>query len=155
MSPWTSQNQRFNQQMYGAFPMQSGSYPNATASGSPMNYGAYYPPTTYAGSPAYGSSPSGPAYRGGYPSSTGHTGAQSYTATAGPAYGQYTPTAYYKTPTSAVATGNPNAGAAGGGYGNGNGNGNGNSYTATSGASYNPTYDPALIAAMQNMGFGK
>jgi hypothetical protein len=139
MPPWPGHNQRFNQQMYGSFPIQAGNYPNATASGSPMNYGAYYPPTTYAASPAYGASTSGPTYRGGYPSTTAHAGAQSYT-----------PTPYYKTNNSSGTMGAPSAGTAGG-YGNGNGNG----YTATSGASYNPTYDPVLMAAMQNMSFGK
>jgi hypothetical protein len=120
MPPWPH-GQQLPQQMYGAFPMPAGGFPNASASGSPMNYGAYYPPTTYAASPAYGATSSGSAYRGGYPSTTAHAGAQSYTATAtaGPSYGQYAPT------------------------------------FPTSGASYNTAYDPALMAAMQNMSFGK
>ncbi|KAF2739680.1 hypothetical protein EJ04DRAFT_286750 [Polyplosphaeria fusca] len=35
--------------------------------GSPMNYGAFYPPTTYSASPAFNNASSGPSYRGGYP----------------------------------------------------------------------------------------
>jgi hypothetical protein len=142
MSPWAANGQRFNQQMYNSFPMQGGSYPNATASGSPMNYGAYYPPAT----PAYGTATSGPPYRGGYPSTAAQTGAQSYTAAASTGYGQYSSTPYYKGPNASGATNGPGAGTTGG-YGNG--------YTATSGASYNPGYDPTLMAAMQNMSFGK
>ncbi|KAH5009958.1 hypothetical protein HBI74_203110 [Parastagonospora nodorum] len=134
------QNQRFNQQVYGNYPMQAGAYPNATASGSPMNYGGYYPPTTYGASPAYGAATSGPAYRGGYTSTTGAGGGQASTAaTAGPAYNQYA-SSYYKTPSTSVAmggtTGSP-----------------GNGYTATSGTTHNTGYDP-LMAAMQNMSFG-
>jgi hypothetical protein len=110
MSPWAAQGQRLNQQMYGNYPMQAGSYPNATASGSPMNYGGYYPPTTYGASTAYGATTSGPAYRGGYPSTSGAGGSRSSNAAAGPAY---------------------------------------------KGPSYNGGYDPALMAAMQNMSFSK
>jgi hypothetical protein len=134
------QNQRFNQQVYGNYPMQASTYPNATASGSPMNYGGYYPPTTYGASPAYGAATSGPAHRGGYTSTTGAGGGQASTATtASPAYNQYA-SSYYKTPSASVAmggtTGSP-----------------GNGYTATSGTAHNTGYDP-LMAAMQNMSFG-
>lgn len=62
-APW-AQGQQHPQaayDRYNAYPMQSSAYPSATASGSPMNYGGYYPPTTYSSSSAY----SGPAYRGG------------------------------------------------------------------------------------------
>jgi len=133
------QNQRFNQQGYGNYQMQAGSYPTATASGSPMNYGGYYPPTTYGASPSYGAATSGPAYRGGYTSATGVGGGQaSSAATAGPAHSQYA-SSYYKTPTTSVAmggtTGSP-----------------GNGYTATSGTTHNTGYDP-IMAAMQNMSF--
>jgi hypothetical protein len=109
MPPWAAHGQ----QMF----LQPGAYPTATASGSPMNYNGYYPPTTYGASPAYGASSSGGAYRGGYSSA----GAPAYSNT-------------------------PNFGTSGG-YGNG--------YTATSGASYNPAFDPALMTGMQNMSFGK
>jgi len=132
MSPWAAHGQQ-QQQMY----MQPGAYPNATASGSPMNYNGYYPPTTYGASPAYGAPSSGPAYRGGFSSATAHGGSSAYTTTAGPSYGQYTASSYN----------NPTNFGTSGGYGN--------SYTATSGASYNPAFDPALLAGMQNMSFGK
>jgi hypothetical protein len=143
MSPWAANGQRFNEQLYNSFPMQGGgSYPNATASGSPMNYGAYYPPAT----PAYGTTTSGTSYRGGYPSTAAQTGTQSYTAAASAGYGQYNSTPYYKGPNASGAMNGPGAGTTGG-YGNG--------HTATSGASYNSGYDPSLMAAMQNMSFGK
>ncbi|KAH7396566.1 hypothetical protein DE146DRAFT_614119 [Phaeosphaeria sp. MPI-PUGE-AT-0046c] len=129
MTPWANQGQRYGEQMYGAMPMQSGGYPSATASGSPMNYGAYYPPTSYAASPAYGASTSGSSHRGTYGSATN--------ATTGSAYGQYNPaSSYNKVPISTA-----------GGAGNG--------YTATSNTVYNnPGYDPTLVSAMQNMSFG-
>ncbi|KAF2830760.1 PSP1-domain-containing protein [Ophiobolus disseminans] len=125
MSPWTAHGQ----QMY----MQPGSYPSATASGSPMNYNGYYPPSTY------GASSSGTAYRGGYSSANTQGGSQAYTTTAGSSYGQYSTAPSYNNP-------NANSGTSGG-YGNG--------YTATSGASYNPAFDPALMAGLQNMGISK
>jgi aryl-phospho-beta-D-glucosidase BglC (GH1 family) len=140
MTPWAAQGQRLNQQIYGNYPMPAGSYPNATGSSSPMNYGGYYPPTTYSVSSAYGATTSGPAYRGGYPSTTGAGSGQSTTTTAGPPYNQYA-SSYYKTPTSIAVMGGTNGGT-------------GNGYTATSGPSYNGGYDPALMAAMQNMSFG-
>jgi hypothetical protein len=137
MSPWAAQGSRYNQQAaYNSFPMQGAGYPNATASGSPMNYGAYYPPAT----PAYGTATTGTGYRG------GQTGAQSYTPTVGPAYGQYNSAQYYKGSNASGATNGPGANATGG-YGNG--------HTPTSAASYNPGYDPSLVSSMQNMSFGK
>lgn len=136
MSPWAL-GQQMPQPMfdrYNAFPMQTGGYPNASTSGSPMNYGAWYPPTTYAASPAYGVPTSGPAYRGGYPTTTSYSGNQSYNpTTTGPSYNQY--------------------GTSGGNQAISSGT-HGNTHTATTGASHNTGYDPALLAAMQNMSFG-
>ncbi|KAH8730847.1 hypothetical protein GQ44DRAFT_606062 [Phaeosphaeriaceae sp. PMI808] len=164
MPPWTH-GQQLPQQMYGAFPMQTSGYPNATASGSPMNYGAYYPPNTYAPSPTYGAPTSGSAYRGSYQSTTG--GAQSYTTTAGPSYSQYALSSYNNVPYSSGGMVAPGFGTTGG-YNNasysssgmvapvfGTSSGFGNGYTATSGAAYNPALDPAFLAAMQNMNFNK
>lgn len=51
--------------------MQSNNYPNATASGSPMNYGGYYPPTSYPVSSAYGS-------RGGHATTSGQYQSSSF-----------------------------------------------------------------------------
>lgn len=45
MSSWARQSQRYSQGDV-AIPMQSSNYPNATGSGSLMNYGGYYPPTS-------------------------------------------------------------------------------------------------------------
>ncbi|KAH7083393.1 hypothetical protein BKA63DRAFT_403127 [Paraphoma chrysanthemicola] len=140
MAPW-AQNQQMNQQLYSNnFSMQGGGYPNATASGSPMNYGAYYPPSTYGASPAYGAAASGPAYRGGYSSATSYGGAQSNSNAAGPSNSQYAGPSYTNP---AYMSGNGNA--------SGSGISGGNGYTSTSGA----TYDPALMAAIQNLGIGK
>jgi hypothetical protein len=136
MSPWAAQGSRYNQQTYNAFPMQSAGYPNATASGSPMNYGAYYPPPT----PAYGAATASTGYRGGQP------GGQPYTPTAGQAYGQYNSNQYYKGSNASGAQNSTGTGTTGA-YGNGS--------TATAGASYNSGYDPALVSGMQNMSFGK
>lgn len=60
--------------MYGGYNAYAGGYPNVTASGSPMNYGAYYPPGSGFGAQS--------AYNRGYP------GANSYTPTGGSSYGQ-------------------------------------------------------------------
>jgi hypothetical protein len=136
MTPWAGQGSRYNQQAYNAFPMQGAGYPNATASGSPMNYGAYYPPAT----PAYGAAATGAGYRG------GQTGAQSYTPAAGQAYGQYNSNQYYKGSNASGAQNGSSTGTTGA-YGNGG--------TATAGASYNSGYDPSLVSGMQNMSFGK
>lgn len=70
MPPW-AQGQQYAQQMYGGYGAFAGGYPNVTASGSPMNYGAYYPPGSNYG-----------AYNRGYPAAT------SYTPTGGASYGQ-------------------------------------------------------------------
>lgn len=71
--PLWAQGQQYPQQMYGGYGAYPGGYPNVTASSSPMNYGAYYPPAS-----TYGAS----AYNRGYP------GANSYTPTGGAHYGQ-------------------------------------------------------------------
>jgi hypothetical protein len=165
--------QQLNQHMYdryNQYVMQPGGYPNATASGSPMNYGAYYPPTSYAASPAYNVASSGPAYRGGYQATTSYAASQAYTSTAGPSYsqyatagfpygqyttagpsyGQYTTSganhsgAYSSAPYTSGAMTSTTFGSSGG-YGNG--------YTATTGTSYNASYDPAFLTAMHNLSF--
>jgi hypothetical protein len=64
--PAYNQNQYSQYDAYGRYP----GYPSATGSGTPMNYGAYQPPTTYAASPAFNNASSGPSYRGGYPSTS-------------------------------------------------------------------------------------
>ncbi|KAF2874596.1 hypothetical protein BDV95DRAFT_336618 [Massariosphaeria phaeospora] len=82
---------------YGAFPLSTGGYSNTTTRGSPMNYGGYYPPTTYSSSPLYQGS-SGASYGGSYvptsgPSNsyTSYASANPTVSTAGPAYNaQYT-----------------------------------------------------------------
>jgi hypothetical protein len=145
MTPWAGQGQRVNQQMYGNYPMQAGGYPNATASGSPMNYGGYYPPTTYGASAGYGAATGGPAYRGGY-TSTAAASSSAPTTTAGPSYNQYA-NSYYKAATTTSSI--PNLTGTAGSYGNGNG------HAAASGSGYNAGYDPSLMAAMQNMSFNK
>lgn len=71
MPPW-AQGQQYSQQLYGGYNAFAGGFPNVTASGSPMNYGAYYPPGS-----GYGAQ-----YNRGYP------GASSYTPTGGSTYGQ-------------------------------------------------------------------
>ncbi|KAF1911183.1 hypothetical protein BDU57DRAFT_112398 [Ampelomyces quisqualis] len=132
MSSWAGQGHRYNQQMYGTVPMQAGSYPSAAASGSPMNYGGYYPPTSYPSTSGYGS-------RGGYASASAQ--GRSHMTTAGPTYGQsQSQSSSYNNPTKTTGAGTS------GGYGNGS--------TATSGASYTG-YDAALVTAMHNMSFGK
>lgn len=125
MPPWPAHNQH-QPHLY----MQPGAYPGSS-SGSPMNFNGYYPPTTY------GASSSGPAYRGGYSAANARGGSPSYAATTGPAHGQYAAPAFNNGPSFGTS----------GGYGNG--------YTTTSGAPYNPAFDPTLLAGMQNMGFGK
>ncbi|KAF2706460.1 PSP1-domain-containing protein [Pleomassaria siparia CBS 279.74] len=74
---------------YGSYPT-AGGYPNASGSGSPMNYGNYYPPTTFSSSPAFKSATSGAAYDGAsgtsaavVPYTTGAGAALSNTATTG------------------------------------------------------------------------
>lgn len=73
MPPW-AQGQQYPQQMYNSYGAYAGSYPNATASGSPMNYDAYYPPGSTYGTPA--------TYNRAYPA------ANSYTPTGGANHGQ-------------------------------------------------------------------
>jgi hypothetical protein len=145
MSTWPNHNARFNQPMYAASSMQTGVYPNATASGSPMNFGAYYPPTSYGGSPAYGSVSTGPPSRGTYATSSAQAANISYTAAGGSAFNQYGQGGYQRTQNASNSMGTGGSGTSGG-YGNG--------YTATSGASYTG-FDSALMAGMQNMSFGK
>lgn len=161
MQPW-AHGQQVPQNMYdryGAYTMPQGGYPNATASGSPMNYGAYYPPATYAPSHGYNTASTGPAYRGGYQGATSYGNAHAYTSTASPSYGQYN--------TNTAASAYP---AATGGYSNAYSAGSYNpgvmanatsgasagqgGYTATTGASQSSGYDAAFITALHNLSFG-
>jgi len=69
---------------YGGYPVTG--YPTGSAA-SPMNYGAYYPPTTYSSSPAFNNASSGASYRGGYLTTTSSSAGSHAlgTSTAGPA----------------------------------------------------------------------
>ena len=64
MPPW-AQGQQYQQQMYGGYGAFASGYPNVTASSSPMNYGAYYPPGSNYGA--------GQAYNRGYPAGNSYT----------------------------------------------------------------------------------
>lgn len=133
---------------YGNF----GGFPNVTASGSPMNYGGYYPPTTYSASSTYNGPTSGPAYGGRYQAAS-----QSFTSTAGPSYGQYATSG-----ASGYGAGYSASGAGYTPYTSGATNpasastssSNGNGYTATSGASYSGSNDTAFLTAVQNLSLG-
>jgi len=151
---------------YGGYPVTG--YPTASTA-SPMNYGAYYPPTTFSSSPAFNNTSSGASYRGGYPGTTsGPPGSFAPgTSTAGPA--QYPSTAEYST-TAGQATNfgagsstiptattfyNPYASGGLSSY---------NSYTASTtlppgATSVSPaggrSNSPALVAAMQKASLGK
>jgi hypothetical protein len=83
---------------YGGYPATGSAYSVASTRGSPMNHGAYQPPTTYSSSPSFNYASSGPSYRGGYlatstgPSTsyaTGYTGV----STAGAGYNAAYPSA--------------------------------------------------------------
>ncbi|KAI4607941.1 hypothetical protein J4E80_009337 [Alternaria sp. BMP 0032] len=138
MQPW-SHGQQMQQQMYRNY------YPNVTASGSPMNYGAgaYYPPSTYTSS-----------YGGGYgPATTtaGYAASRNYTSSTGHAFGHQHHNAY-------------NGGAsysAGGGYTNAYANAQytsaapGGYYGASGGRGRpNTGADSTLNGAMHNLSFG-
>lgn len=149
MPPWAP-GQQLTQPVYdryNPYVMQAGGYPNASASGSPMNYGAYYPPTSFAPSPAYNMPSSSPAYRGGFPTTTGYGVSQAHTSTTGPPHGQHS--------TSGATTYSANSSGPATSTNSGTSGPHGNGYTATSGASHNASYDPAILtAAMQSMSFG-
>lgn len=138
MQPW-SHGQQMQQQMYRNY------YPNVTASGSPMNYGAgaYYPPSTYTSS-----------YGGGYgPATTtaGYAASRNYTSSTGHAFGHQHHNAY-------------NGGASyssGGGYTNAYANAQytsaapGGYYGASGGRGRpNTGADSTLNGAMHNLSFG-
>ncbi|KAF2001841.1 hypothetical protein P154DRAFT_153803 [Amniculicola lignicola CBS 123094] len=76
------------QEMYGRYPQYNpmGGYPQGTASGSPMNYGAYYPPTTYSSSPAFQGAAATPAWRA-LASSAGYQPRYSSAGTSSGGYG--------------------------------------------------------------------
>jgi hypothetical protein len=153
--------------MYNRF-----AYPNATASGSPMNYdGNYYgPPATYSTSPAFNQAASGPSYRGGYPTTTStaatHAPVHGMASTAGPIHGSYVAsryggTTYYSTAAAQnmYATSGPTATSTygitptfAGQFTSGTGKHTGNGHTVTSGAGVSGGYDPTY--GMANLSFG-
>ncbi|KAF1956922.1 hypothetical protein CC80DRAFT_412075 [Byssothecium circinans] len=98
--PW-GQGQQLGADMYGRY-----GFSNAAANPSPMNYGAWFPPTTYSASPAFNNASSGASYRGGYPAVTSgvNATAQGYAgaSTAGSSYGQY-PTSGMQMPSYSTA----------------------------------------------------
>lgn len=141
MHPWAS-GQQYTQAMYdryNPYAIQAGGYPNATASASPMNYGAYYPPTSFAPSPVGNMSSSSGGARGGF------QGASAY----GPPQhgGASNARVVHGLNTNVGVNSNTNLGA-------NTGQDNGRPAAAGNNA-YNANYDPAfLTAAMQNISFG-
>ncbi|KAF2800162.1 hypothetical protein K505DRAFT_229341 [Melanomma pulvis-pyrius CBS 109.77] len=139
---------------YGSYPVANAGYPNATG-GSPMNYGGYFPPTTYSSSPAFNNAASGSPYRSGYPATspvpapsyaTGYSG----TTTAAPPYASTTGQSYGAQTTGTPSAGNSQGATSGaGGWGVSGAPGNG--YTATSSGNY----DQSFLSAMQKLSFGK
>jgi hypothetical protein len=134
-------------------------YPNATASGSPMAFdGGYYPPAaTYTGSPAFNTASSGPSSRGGYPAATSgpfmasNVGGTTYYGTA-PANNTYTTSGPAGAANYSTASGYGGQYTAGG-YGNNASYGGGmNTTPGASGFSTSAAYDPA--SAMANLSFG-
>lgn len=63
------QMQQWNQQYLGG-DMYNRYDQNAAANRSPMNMGAWYPPTTYSASPAFNHASSDASFRGGYPATS-------------------------------------------------------------------------------------
>lgn len=137
-------------------------YPNATASGSPMAFdGGYYPPAaTYTASPAFNTAPSGPSSRGGYPASTSgsymasNVGGTTYYGTAAANNNTYTTSGPGGAANYSTASGYGGQHTSGG-YGTNTGYGGGSGTNATSGAtgfSTSAAYDPAY--AMANLSFG-
>lgn len=152
MRPWGPAQQMAAHGQQMGHPLYQNFYPNVTASGSPMNYpgAGYYTPTTY---------PS--TYGGGYgPTTTtaGYAASRNYTSNAGPSFGQV-PASYGG---NVPYTSGPTQSNAGGYYGSSAGQANGTSgaqsgggaYTATTAPHHNSAFNPALMAAMQQMSIG-
>lgn len=120
-----------------------------------MNYGAWYPPTTYSASPAFNNASSGASYRGGYPATT--SGGSSYAlpyanaTSASHSYGQYANSTQYATAGQYAAASHY---ATSGPSNTGNFPNYGNGFTAASGAATTASYDPVLLAAVANISFG-
>lgn len=146
MPHWTPGQQQGAQQFnrYGGYSLPAGSYPDTTASGSPINhYGGYYAPASYPNPNTYHPPTSGSAYRGGYPAASSHN-TQVYASTSSSSYGQY-------------ATAGPGYNASGGNHpASTPGYGNYNTIPYTSGAVTGTSggYDAALLTAMHNLSFG-
>ena len=122
---------------YNPYPLAPSGYPNATASGTPVNYNAYYPPAPFSTSPAPSGGPAmypGAANTGYYPHPSGSTGGHG---------GQV--------PTSNAHNGNhpTNAGRSTPGSIHSNG------YKSTTTHTTHTPYDASLVNALQNMSFNK
>lgn len=124
MSSW-AQNQQYPHQMYGGYGAFTGGYPSVTASGSPMNYGAYYSPGS-----GYGPAQPPPPY----------PGTNSFTPTRNFSYGQQA--------TPGANNGNEKAG--GNKKSGGNDQSSGNGLQDYGSASQNDT-DNALSGGMGNI----
>ncbi|KAF2204545.1 hypothetical protein GQ43DRAFT_469018 [Delitschia confertaspora ATCC 74209] len=124
---------------YSPYPVAAGGYPNVTASGTPVNFNAYYPPTTYASSPSYPLS-STPYYAAAAQSTPGSSYGGAY-GSQGQARNAHnvTHTTVADSPASYTGTS-----AAGPSYGNG--------YTAPNN---NTAYGAAYINAFQNLSLNK
>ncbi|PSN73669.1 hypothetical protein BS50DRAFT_482600 [Corynespora cassiicola Philippines] len=142
MAPW-AHGQQLGQDVYGrypSYPMHGGNFPNASTGGSPMNYGAYYPPTTYSASPAFNQASSGASYRGGYPATTGTQ------ASAGNTYNNNNNVYGGANGGRQAPTSNP------AGYSNNNNTG---SYGEGAAPATSAAYDAGFLAAVQSLSVGK
>ncbi|EUC43849.1 hypothetical protein COCMIDRAFT_99827 [Bipolaris oryzae ATCC 44560] len=151
MAPHNQQMAPHGQQM--APHMYRNYYPNVSASGSQMTYGAagYYPPTTYPSS-----------YGGNYvPTTTtaGYAASRNYTSNSGQSFVPHVPTTYGG---SVPYTSGSSQSNTGGYYGTSGPQVNGTSgayagsgaHTTTTAAHQNNDYDPGLMNAMQHMSLG-
>ena len=125
---------------YNPYPMPAGGYPNVTASGTPVNYGAYFPPTTISSSPAYSAASGVPnMYPGAMP--VGY-----YAHPGGHGGGQHSqvPGTSTHNGTQSSNTGPSSTGSL-----------HGNGYRAANTSSPHTSYDASLVNALQNMSFNK
>ncbi|PVH94300.1 hypothetical protein DM02DRAFT_196312 [Periconia macrospinosa] len=110
--------------------------------GSPMNYGAWYPPTTFSASPAFNNASSNASYRGGYPASTSApTTFPGVGPNLGGLYGQYLTSQY-----NAYGAGNAGHGNSQGNARHHSGQGTPAGHSATPGSSSTAT--PAASSAL-------
>lgn len=155
-------NQHLPPEMFGRY-----GFPNATGGGSPMNFGAWYPPATYSTSPAFNTASSGTSYRGGYPATTAATG-HSYSQHVNAGHGGSMPNSAAPgynshTATGTGLTGHNNAGSAHAGQPPSNTGGHAgygttdysNGFTGTPGAVSSAGHDSNLAASIATLSFGK